>query len=81
MALGLTTFELQGLDSTKLQSELRSRHGVLVQAMTGIRSDSRIKGIRVSPNVYTSIAELRRFAAALKVATRNAVNQGSAPSF
>jgi selenocysteine lyase/cysteine desulfurase len=47
--------------------------------MTGIRSDPRIKGIRVSPNVYTSPAEIRRFVVALKAATRAAINQGSAP--
>jgi selenocysteine lyase/cysteine desulfurase len=61
MTLGLTTFEIPGVDSSKVQSDLRKKHNILVQAMTGIRSDSRIKGIRVSPNVYTSIAEIKRF--------------------
>jgi selenocysteine lyase/cysteine desulfurase len=77
--LGLTTFELPGIDSSKVQKELRNKHGILVQAMTGIRSDPRIKGIRVSPNVYTSPAQIRRFVVALKAATRAAINQGSAP--
>jgi isopenicillin-N epimerase len=72
MTLGLTTFEIPGIDSAKVQTELRHRHGILVQAMTGIRSDPRIKGIRVSPNVHTSAAEVRRFGSALKVATRAA---------
>jgi selenocysteine lyase/cysteine desulfurase len=66
MALGLTTFEIPGVDPRKVQAGLRSKHGILVQAMTDIRSDPRIKGIRVSPNVYTSPAEIRRFAIALK---------------
>jgi selenocysteine lyase/cysteine desulfurase len=66
MALGLTTFEIPGVDARKVQAALRSKHGILVQAMTDIRSDPRIKGIRVSPNVYTSPAEIRRFAIALK---------------
>jgi selenocysteine lyase/cysteine desulfurase len=61
MTLGLTTFEIPDVDSSKVQSDLRKKHNILVQAMTGIRSDSRIKGIRVSPNVYTSIAEIKRF--------------------
>src|SRR5678815_870221 len=70
MRLALTTFEIPGVDSAKLQIELRKRHGILVQAMTGIRSDPRIKGVRVSPNVYTSSAEMRRFARALRLAVR-----------
>ena len=70
MTLGLTTFEIPGVDSAKVQTELRQKHGILVQSMTGIRSDPRIKGIRVSPNVYTSAVDIRRFAAALKAATR-----------
>jgi isopenicillin-N epimerase len=70
MTLALTTFEIPGIDSEKVQTELRQKHGILVQAMTGIRSDPRIQGIRVSPNVYTSSAEIQRFGAALRVATR-----------
>ena len=65
MTAGLTTFEIPGTDSSKVQEALRKRHGILVQAMTGIRSDPRIKGIRVSPNVYTSSEEIRRFGSAL----------------
>jgi selenocysteine lyase/cysteine desulfurase len=74
MTFGLTTFEIPGIDSAKVQAELRQKHGILIQAMTGIRSDPRIRGIRVSPNVYTSAAEVRRFAAALKAATRAAAS-------
>ncbi|HEX6574100.1 MAG TPA: aminotransferase class V-fold PLP-dependent enzyme [Gemmatimonadaceae bacterium] len=70
MTFGLTTFEIPGVDSAKVQKELREKHGILIQAMTGIRSDSRIKGIRISPNVYHSAAEVQRFAAALKQAAR-----------
>jgi isopenicillin-N epimerase len=67
--LSLTTFEIPGVDSAKIQGELRTKHGILVQAMTNIRSDSRITGIRVSPNVYNSPADLRRFINALNVVT------------
>jgi isopenicillin-N epimerase len=70
MTLGLTTFEIPGIDSAKAQAELRKKHGILVQAMTAIRSDPRIKGIRVSPNVYTSADEVRHFATALKAVAR-----------
>lgn len=65
MTAGLTTFEIPGRDSSAVQKALREKHGVLVQAMTGIRSDARIKGIRVSPNVYSSSGEINRFGAAL----------------
>jgi selenocysteine lyase/cysteine desulfurase len=65
MTLGLTTFEIPGVDSTKLQARLRKEKNILVQAMTGIRSDPRIKGIRVSPNVYTSADEIRELGRAL----------------
>jgi isopenicillin-N epimerase len=60
MTLGLTTFEIPGVDSSRFQKEIR-KEGFLVQAMTGIRSDSRIKGIRVSPNVYTPVEHVHRF--------------------
>ena len=68
MTLGLTTFELSGIDSSKLQAQLRKKNTSLGQAMTRIRSDPRIKGIRVSPNVYTSADEIRQFAKALATA-------------
>ncbi|HUQ20598.1 MAG TPA: aminotransferase class V-fold PLP-dependent enzyme [Gemmatimonadaceae bacterium] len=70
MTFGLTTFEIPGLDSAKAQAELRQKHGILVQAMTGIRSDSRIRGIRVSPNVFTPAVGMTRFVDALKIVTR-----------
>jgi selenocysteine lyase/cysteine desulfurase len=66
MTLGLTTFEIPGKEPVKLQSDLRKKHGILVQAMTGIRSDPRINGIRVSPNVYASSDDVGRFGDALR---------------
>jgi hypothetical protein len=47
-----------------VQKRLRERHGVLVQAMSSGRAEE-IEGIRVTPNVYTSIGELDRFVAGL----------------
>ena len=70
MTLGLTTLEVDGADSSKIQESLRKNHGILVQAMTGIRSDVRIKGIRVSPNVYATPAEIDRFVSALGTEAR-----------
>ncbi len=65
MALGLTTFEVPGIDSARLQKALRGKHNILVQAMVGIRSDPRIRGIRLSPNVYSTVAEAERVAGAI----------------
>lgn len=70
MSLGLATMELPGHDVAALQQRLRERDGILVQAMTDIRSAPSIRGLRVSPNVYTTPAELDRFVAALAAATK-----------
>lgn len=70
MSLGLTTIELPGRDPTAVQRRLRERHRILVQAMTDIRSAPGIRGLRVSPNVYTTPAELDRCVAALVAAAR-----------
>ena len=43
---------------------------VLVQAMVGNARAPEIRGLRVSPNVYTTPAELDRFVAALVAAAR-----------
>ncbi|MGK2962046.1 MAG: aminotransferase class V-fold PLP-dependent enzyme [Gemmatimonadaceae bacterium] len=72
MTLGLTTFEIDGVDSAKLQQGLRNKQNILVQAMTGIRSDPRIRGIRVSPNVYSTPAEVERVVRAITVESRSA---------
>jgi len=48
-----------------VQKRLRERHGVLVQAMSSGRAPE-IRGIRVTPNVYTSLGELDRFLAGLR---------------
>lgn len=66
MGLALTVVEFPGVDSAALQRRLRERHGILVQAMSS-RSAPEIRGIRVSPNVYTTPAELDRFVRALEV--------------
>ena len=65
MSLGLTTVELPGVDAKALQRRLRRRHRILVQAMSDSARTPAIRGIRVSPNVYTTPAELDRFVAAL----------------
>ena len=65
MTCGLTVVEIPSVDVSALQQRLRHGHGILTQAMTGIRHAPAIRGLRVSPNVYTSPAELHRFEKAL----------------
>lgn len=66
MSCGLCTVELPGHDSETLQQRLRTEHGILVQAMReNMGRAPEIRGLRVSPNVYTSPAELDRLVAAL----------------
>lgn len=65
MSLGLTTIDLPGRDPKELQTRLLAEHRILVQAMVGIRSAPEIRGLRVSPNVYSTPAELDRFVEAL----------------
>jgi selenocysteine lyase/cysteine desulfurase len=70
MSLGLTTVELPGVDAKALQQRLRQRHRILVQAMSGNARAPGIRGMRVSPNVYTTPAELDRFVTALAAEAR-----------
>jgi isopenicillin-N epimerase len=67
MSCGLCTIELPGTDPKPVQRRLLERDRVLVQAMGNARAPE-IRGLRVSPNVYTTPAELDRFVAALKAA-------------
>ena len=66
MSIGITTLELPGVDSNALEKRLRERHKILTQAMTGSRRAPEIRGLRITPNVYTTPTELDRLVAALK---------------
>ena len=63
---GLGVFEVENVDVAKLQKELWNRHKILVQHMMGGKRLAQLSGIRVTPNVYTTTAELDRFINALK---------------
>lgn len=70
MSCSLCTLELPGIEAGALQQHLREREGILVQAMTGIARSPEIRGVRVSPNVYTTLGELDRLVEALRRAPR-----------
>ncbi|MCO5297399.1 MAG: aminotransferase class V-fold PLP-dependent enzyme [Fimbriimonadaceae bacterium] len=66
---GLTTVEVVGIEPGDLAGWLLDKHGVFV---TGINHPS-FKGIRVTPNVYTTFEEIDRFAAAMRIAAREGI--------
>jgi selenocysteine lyase/cysteine desulfurase len=59
---GIATVEIEGVDSGELAQHLWNRHRILVVAI----KHSEFEGIRVSPSVYTSTAELDRFGDAME---------------
>lgn len=66
MSIGITTIELPGVLSDDLQKRLRERHRILTQSMDGNKRAPEIRGLRITPNVYTTPAELDRLVAALQ---------------
>ena len=67
---GITTIELPGVDAGALQRQLWERDRIFVQDMSGNARTPEIRGIRVTPNVYSAPAELDRLAAALERVAR-----------
>lgn len=61
-ACGIATVEIKGVDSGKLNGALWNEHRIIT---TSIVHDQ-FKGIRVTPNVYTTREEIARFTAAMK---------------
>lgn len=66
MRSGITTIELPGANSDALQQRLRERHQILTQSMTGNKRAPEIRGLRITPNVYTTPSEIDRLVVALK---------------
>jgi len=64
---GLGIFEWNGIDLESVQKQLWEKEKILTQFMSDFGGrDTTLKGLRVTPNVYTSTAELDRFVDALK---------------
>ncbi|MGQ9853580.1 MAG: aminotransferase class V-fold PLP-dependent enzyme [Candidatus Oleimicrobiaceae bacterium] len=59
---GLGTFQLEGVDSAALAQHLWERYRILVAAI----KHPEFEGIRVSPNVYTTLEEIDRFCEAVE---------------
>ena len=67
---GITTLELPNVDAAALQKLLWERHRIFVQDMSGDARTPEIRGIRVTPNVYTTPAELDRLAGVLETVVK-----------
>lgn len=57
MSCGLATFEIAGVDPDALAAYLWKQHRILAQSIV----HSEFKGLRVTPNVYTTLLELDKF--------------------
>ena len=66
---GLGCVQVEGIDTEALQAHLWTRHRIFT---TAIRHDE-FEGLRISPNVYTTLDELDRFGDAVEAAIRNGV--------
>lgn len=65
----LTTVGIQGIPSGELAGWLLSKHSIFV---TTIKSGE-IDGIRVSPNIYSTVQEVDRFSEAMVFAAKNGI--------
>lgn len=66
---GLGIFEWKSVDLEAVQKQLWEKEKILVQFMGDYAErDKALRGMRVTPNIYTSTAELDRFVSALKKA-------------
>ena len=66
---GLGIFEWEGVDLGAVQKRLWDKEKILTQFMNDFGGrDKSLRGLRVTPNVYTSTAELDRFVSALQTA-------------
>jgi len=68
---GLGIFEWKGVDLKKVQRKLWEKEKILVQFMNGGERAPELKGIRVTPNIYTSTSELDRFVSVLHKSAAN----------
>lgn len=71
-ACGIANVEIEGIDSGKLSSHLWRNYRILV---TPIKHDE-FEGIRVTPNVYTTLRELDQFADVMKSVVKKGLPEG-----
>jgi selenocysteine lyase/cysteine desulfurase len=67
---GIATFQVDGINSTDLARFLWRKHRILTSTV----HHPEFEGIRVSPSLYTTLAELDRFCEAVREAIRGGVD-------
>ncbi|MFQ5652909.1 MAG: aminotransferase class V-fold PLP-dependent enzyme [bacterium] len=68
-ACGLATVQVEGIDSVDLAGHLWKKYRIIV---VGIKHDE-FEGIRVTPNVYTTLEELDRFGDAMETILKEGI--------
>lgn len=69
---GLATVEIIGVDPVALQSYLFTTHRIFTTAIV----HDEFKGIRVTPNVYTTLGELDRFCEVMEMVSKKGLPTG-----
>jgi len=68
MSCGIGMFALNGADPQKLTAALQNKHAIY----TGLMGHEEYTGIRITPSVYTTLAEVDYFAAAVEKELKSA---------
>jgi isopenicillin-N epimerase len=76
MSCGLATCCIEGVDSKALERYLQQRHSILVQSMSSHWAPE-VQGIRVSPNLYTTLRDLDRFCEVINEVSTKGIPSGS----
>lgn len=71
---GLAMVQIEGVESAKVSRALWDKYKIIANAIT--RTD--YQGIRVTPNVYTTLEEIDTFSAAMEGFVKNGVPQATA---
>lgn len=74
---GLASFGIEGIDPPALVRHLFDRHRIIVSPVVSQARPGPIfdyQGVRVTPNIYTSIQEIDRFVDAIGVVLKNGVS-------
>jgi isopenicillin-N epimerase len=69
---GIATVEIKDIDPTRLTSYLMDKHKIFTTAIV----HDEFKGIRITPNVYTTLAELDRFCEVMRDVARRGIPTG-----
>ncbi len=69
LACGLATVQIEGIDSAELAVHLWNRYRIIVTAI----KHPEFEGIRVTPNVYTTLEEIDRFGDAMETVIKEGI--------